>query len=210
MRECECCVHARAVVTWRDHEQEWSPGRTEESAWPAGRTLGRWVHWADGSRRKLGAPPWLLLGKCKLGSVARSKGRAVTKQLPHSKTHNWGENNELPLLSAPGVVWGANAGRAQALAAASASPPAPPPPWTPRPYLGLLVRRPSNACLAAPALHHLTAPLTAPLGQMGSLGRWVGTPCCTRQRSSAATAAALSSWPHFKYGSANTAAAIKS
>ncbi|MDE0731374.1 MAG: hypothetical protein OSB36_10645, partial [Longimicrobiales bacterium] len=62
----------------------------------------------------------------------------------------------------------------------------------------LLVRRPSNACLAAPALHHLTAPLTAPLGQMGSLGRWVGTPCCTRQRSSAATAAALSSWPHFK------------
>ena len=85
MRECECCVHARAVVTWRDHEQEWSPGRTEESAWPAGRTLGRWVHWADGSRRKLGAPPWLLLGKCKLGSVARSKGRAVTKQLPHSR-----------------------------------------------------------------------------------------------------------------------------
>ena len=25
----ECCVHARAVVTWRDHEQEWSPGRRE-------------------------------------------------------------------------------------------------------------------------------------------------------------------------------------
>ena len=173
----------------------------------------RAVPWADGFTGQMGhGGSWVrrrglvnlaLYGKCKLGSVARSKGRAVTKQLPY----NWGENNELPLL---GVVWGANAGRAQALAAASASPPAPPPPWTPRPYLGLLVRRPSNACLAAPALHHLTAPLTAPLGQMGSLGRWVGTPCCTRQRSSAATAAALSSWPHFKYGSANTAAAIKS
>ena len=162
-------------------------------------SAARGVEWV----RRRGLVNLALYGKCKLGSVARSKGRAVTKQLPH----NWGENNELPLL---GVVWGANAGRAQALAAASASPPAPPPPWTPRPYLGLLVRRPSNACLAAPALHHLTAPLTAPLGQMGSLGRWVGTPCCTRQRSSAATAAALSSWPHFKYGSANTAAAIKS
>ena len=152
----------------------------------------------------------VVVGKCKLGSVARSKGRAVTKQLPHSKTQPTGGRIMSYQCSQRRAWCGCGAGRAQALAAASASPPAPPPPWTPRPYLGLLVRRPSNACLAAPALHHLTAPLTAPLGQMGSLGRWVGTPCCTRQRSSAATAAALSSWPHFKYGSANTAAAIKS
>eukprot|EP00964_Phaeocystis_antarctica_P005999 scaffold3271_cov60-Phaeocystis_antarctica.AAC.4 len=35
VRECECCVHERAVVTWRDHEQEWSLAR-EEGAWPRG------------------------------------------------------------------------------------------------------------------------------------------------------------------------------
>ena len=34
-RACECCVHVRAVVTWRDHEQEWSLAR-EEGAWPRG------------------------------------------------------------------------------------------------------------------------------------------------------------------------------
>eukprot|EP00964_Phaeocystis_antarctica_P015694 scaffold8691_cov41-Phaeocystis_antarctica.AAC.2 len=104
-------------------------------------SLGRWVTEEAGcAAAVVVVVEFSLLGKCKLGSVARSRGRAVTEQLPHS----WGENNELPLLGAPGVMWGANAGRAQALAAASASPPAPPPPWTPRPYLGLLVRRPSN------------------------------------------------------------------
>eukprot|EP00964_Phaeocystis_antarctica_P153817 scaffold122236_cov51-Phaeocystis_antarctica.AAC.1 len=136
-------------------------------------SLGSWV------TEEAGCAAVVVVGKCKLGSVARCKGRAVTKQLPHSKTHNWGENNELPLLSAPGVVWGANAGRAQALAAASASPPAPPPPWAPRPYLDLLVRRPSNACLAAPALHHLTAPLTVACAGSRCLAgvRWRARTC---------------------------------
>ena len=35
-----------------------------------------------------------------------------------------------------------------------ASPSAPASPWTPRPYLGLLVRHPCKACLAAPSVHH--------------------------------------------------------
>ena len=55
--------------------------------------LGQMGSLGRASRRKLdifSAPPWLLLGKCKLGSVARSKGRAVTKQLPHSKTQPTG------------------------------------------------------------------------------------------------------------------------
>ena len=42
LEERECCVHARALVTWRDHEQEWSPGRKVHGrgAWHA---LVRWV-----------------------------------------------------------------------------------------------------------------------------------------------------------------------
>ena len=40
-RECECCVHARAVVTWRDHEQEWSPGRRVHGR--RGMPWQRWV-----------------------------------------------------------------------------------------------------------------------------------------------------------------------
>eukprot|EP00964_Phaeocystis_antarctica_P019063 scaffold10518_cov68-Phaeocystis_antarctica.AAC.2 len=40
VRECEC-VHARAVVTWRDHEQEWSPGRRVHGR--RGMPWQRWV-----------------------------------------------------------------------------------------------------------------------------------------------------------------------
>eukprot|EP00964_Phaeocystis_antarctica_P065108 scaffold39227_cov58-Phaeocystis_antarctica.AAC.2 len=51
LEERECCVHARALVTWRDHEQEWSPGRRVHGrgAWHA---LVRWVGaWLCGVRR---------------------------------------------------------------------------------------------------------------------------------------------------------------
>ena len=42
-------MHTRAVLTWRDYEQEWSPGRTEESA--HGR---RAIPWADGFTGQMG------------------------------------------------------------------------------------------------------------------------------------------------------------
>ena len=42
-------MHARAVLTWRDYEQEWSPGRTGESA--RGR---RAIPWGDGFTGQMG------------------------------------------------------------------------------------------------------------------------------------------------------------
>eukprot|EP00964_Phaeocystis_antarctica_P111503 scaffold75857_cov64-Phaeocystis_antarctica.AAC.3 len=57
----------------------------------------RAVPWADGfTGQRVTEEAGCAAVVCKLGSVARPKGRAAPKQLPHSKTHNWGGDNELP------------------------------------------------------------------------------------------------------------------
>ena len=72
VRECECCVHARAVLTWRDHEREWSPGRRVHDRWA--------VPWADGFTGQMGWHAVVVRGSDRLQPL-----RLPSSSWPHFK-----------------------------------------------------------------------------------------------------------------------------